>query len=94
VLTAQSFNIQTADVEAAVDWKNGSFIFNNDDIKTAMRKLARWYDVEVSYEGNFNDIYFGGSFPRYANFNESIKILESTNKLKCKIEGRRILIKR
>jgi len=95
ILTAKSFNIQDVDVEEAVDWKNGVFSFNEkENIKVAMRKLARWYDVEMDYEGDFNDISFGGSFSRFSDITESIKILESTNKFKCKIVGRRILIKR
>jgi len=94
VLTDQSFTVENVDVEEAIAWKNGVFLFHNENIKTALQKLARWYDVEVSYEGNFNDINFGGSFSRFSDLEESIQILESTNKLKCKIIGRRIYISR
>jgi len=94
ILTAQSFTIVNVDVEEAIAWKNGVFLFNNENIKSALQKLARWYDVEVSYDGNFNDISFGGSFSRFSDLNETIKILESTDKLKCKIVGRRIYIRK
>lgn len=94
VLTAQSFIIENADLEEAIAWKNGIFLFNNENIKTALQKFARWYDVEIIYKGDFSDINFGGSFSRFANLNESINVLESTNKLKCKIVGRRIYIMR
>ena len=94
-LRADFFYVHEVDVDEAIDWKNGVFSFNDkENIKTALRKVARWYDVEVTYEGDFNDIQFGGSFSRFSELAECIKILESTNKFKCKIVGRRIYIKR
>jgi hypothetical protein len=41
------FDIQ----EDELAWKNGLFSFHDDDRETVMRQLARWYDVEVAYEG-------------------------------------------
>lgn len=45
-------NINTAD---AVAWKQGFFVFRNDNLKTVMRELARWYDVEIIYQPNVNN---------------------------------------
>ncbi len=86
------FEINKVDVEEYIAWKNGFFMFNNEGIKEAMQKLARWYDVEIEYVGNFDGIYFGGSFSKHNNLQETLKILESTDKFKFKIEGRRIKI--
>ncbi|WP_040540547.1 FecR family protein [Pedobacter arcticus] len=94
VMIDQQIKVLAIDAQTVIDWRNGEFIFNDEPIKTAMRKLARWYDVDVVYEGNFDDIYFGGSFSKFVNLNESVKILESTNKLRCKIIGRRVYMKR
>jgi transmembrane sensor len=44
-----------ADVEKAIGWKNGLFIFNGDDLKSVMKQIARWYDVQVVYKGDYND---------------------------------------
>ncbi|HRP34106.1 MAG TPA: FecR domain-containing protein, partial [Agriterribacter sp.] len=41
-------NVDTARVMA---WKNGYFSFNNTDLEMIMKQLARWYDIEVEYEG-------------------------------------------
>lgn len=41
-----------ADLDAALAWKEGRFAFNNADIQQVMNALARWYDVDVKYEGN------------------------------------------
>ena len=92
VFHGAAFDINKVDVEEYIAWKNGFFMFNNEGIKEAMQKLARWYDVEIEYDGNFDGIYFGGSFSKHNNLQETLKILESTDKFKFKIEGRRIKI--
>jgi len=92
VFHGTGFEINQVDVEEYIAWKNGFFVFNNEGIKEAMQKLARWYDVEIEYDGNFDGIYFGGSFSKHNNLQETLKILESTDKFKFKIEGRRIKI--
>jgi len=92
ILNARTFEVKTVDIESVVDWKNGRFIFNDEDIKSAMRKLSRWYDIKVSYEGNFEHINFGGSFSRSNHLADIIKILEATNEFKFEVEGREVKI--
>lgn len=43
--------IPQADIAHVTAWKNGAFSFNGTDLKTVMRQVARWYDIEVSFEG-------------------------------------------
>src|SRR5690606_32701790 len=40
-----------ADITAATAWKKGNFYFKNTSFDLLMRQIARWYDVEVRYEG-------------------------------------------
>ena len=92
VFHGTGFKVSNVDVEEYIAWKNGFFMFNNEGIKEAMQKLARWYDVDIEYVGDFDGIYFGGSFSKHNNLQETLKILESTDKFKFTIEGRRIKI--
>ncbi|SHF25190.1 FecR family protein [Pedobacter caeni] len=94
VQTGQQFKIVAVDTEEFISWKDGYFLFNDEPIHTAMRKLARWYDVQVVYEGDFKDIHFGGSVSKSNSLQKTLKVLQSTNKLKFKVEGRRIKIMR
>lgn len=92
VLTEKDFQILNVDVAEYIAWKNGLFVFNNENIKDAMQKLSRWYDVDIECVGDFEGIEFGGSFPRSNTLQQTLQILESTDKFKFKIEGRRIKI--
>lgn len=48
-----------ADIEKAVGWKDGIFVFKGDDVKFVMNQLARWYDVHVIYKGEVKDKFTG-----------------------------------
>lgn len=86
--------VSKADTESAIDWKNGDFIFNNnDDFKSAMRKIARWYDVDIIY-GSSSDIEMElrGWVSRKNTLSVVLQRIESTGKVHFKIEGRRVTV--
>lgn len=80
------------DVNQFVDWKNGNFYFNDENIESIMRKLARWYDIDVVYQGNVPDAVFGAEISRSKKLSEVLKGLETAGKIHFKIEGRRVTV--
>lgn len=91
-LNQNGFTVNKVDINTAIAWKNGDFIFDNEDLHSIMRKISRWYDVEVLYDNYTDNIHFSGAVSKYKNLSEAIKIMELTNKVKFKIEGRRIRV--
>lgn len=92
ILSKLTFRTLNVDTEEAIAWKNGNFVFANEGIESIMRKIARWYNVEVNYQGKITDNTFVGRVPRFANISEALTILELTNTVHFKIEGRRITV--
>ena len=80
-----------ANVEEAIAWKNGNFNFEYADIKTVMRQLARWYDVDIIYQGNITTEKFVGEIPRNSKLTEVFKILELSN-VHFKVEDRKVTV--
>jgi ferric-dicitrate binding protein FerR (iron transport regulator) len=81
-----------ADTEAVVAWKNGDFVFH-EDLQAALRKVARWYDVEVVYDADApTQLQLGGWISRQKNLSQVLHLLESTGKVHFKLEGRRVLV--
>ncbi|HTI11010.1 MAG TPA: FecR domain-containing protein [Puia sp.] len=69
----------SVNVEDVIAWKNGYFNFDNVDLQTVMRQLARWYDVEVKYSGpvpSWGD--FKGEIGRNLSLAQVLKILGQT----------------
>jgi transmembrane sensor len=81
------------DIEEAVAWKNGLFLFNNADLGTIMRQIERRYDVEeVVYAGEVPSKHFTGQISRDTKLPQVLKMLELSGVISFKIEGRRIIV--
>jgi ferric-dicitrate binding protein FerR (iron transport regulator) len=92
VLTDNSrIKIETIDPSEAIAWKEGDIILDAD-IQTIMRQLSRWYDIEVIYEGKVSEEEFGGTISRNKNISEVLNVLQSTGRVRFKIEGRRVTV--
>jgi ferric-dicitrate binding protein FerR (iron transport regulator) len=94
MLRSGNLEVSNVDTQEAIAWKNGDFMFKNEHIESIMRKLSRWYDIEVSYEGDMSDLIFIGVVSRSKNISAVLKIMESTGNIHFKIEGRRVTIRR
>jgi ferric-dicitrate binding protein FerR (iron transport regulator) len=94
ILNRGSGNIKvaSADLEQAIAWKNGYFIFYNENIESIMRKVSRWYNVDVVYQGNLSNKDFVGTISRNKNISELLKMLELTGAVHFSIDGRRITV--
>lgn len=73
-------------------WKNQKFAFDDASMYEVMETIARWYDVEVSYEGDFSESSFNGTISRYEGFENLLEIIELTGKVKFKVSGRRVVV--
>jgi transmembrane sensor len=78
--------------EGSVAWKNGDFMFVNEDIYTVMRQISRWYDVDIEYKGDFKDLQFRGVISRFKNITEVLKLLQLTDAVHFKVVGRRVIV--
>jgi transmembrane sensor len=83
--------IKDIDTTAVIAWKNGMTSFSNADIKTILRIISRWYNVDVEYTGSIPDKEFAGAIPRNSKLSEVFKVLE-LNGIHFKTVGRKIIV--
>lgn len=83
--------INDVDVELAVAWKNGYTAFKSMDIKSIMRLVERWYDVDVVYKGEMPGRTFSGEVSRGADLTQLLRIFEAS-KINFSMEGRKIIV--
>lgn len=74
-----------------IAWKDGSFYFNRADIRTIMRQVSRWYDVEIVYEGVPKAKTFSGMVSRMNDVSQVLLIMERAG-VRFRIEGRKIFV--
>ncbi|ATP57208.1 anti-sigma factor [Pedobacter ginsengisoli] len=92
LLAKSSLVIRNADTQEAVAWKNGDFIFNNEDFGSILRQVARWYNVEIIDNGNHENLHLSGTVSRSKNISAVLKALEITGKVKFMIDGNRVIV--
>lgn len=86
--------VREVSITQVVDWKNGMFVFDEQPLEVILRKAARWYDVEISYENqDAKSIVFKGNLPRYGKLPELLKILESGSDIRFTLKGNRLIVK-
>jgi transmembrane sensor len=85
--------IKDADTEKAVAWKDGLFMFDDENLAAIMRQISRWYNVEVVFEdAGLQNKLFSGSVSRFSNASQVLSKLALTGSVHFKITGRRILV--
>lgn len=92
-------DVRSVASEDAIAWKNGYFMFVDEDIKSIMRKLSRWYDFTVEYQGNVENERFAAMISRTKNISEVLQMFESTGSIQFKImpgdasgKGKKVII--
>jgi transmembrane sensor len=78
--------VEDANTDEVMAWKEGYFDFSGNDIRSVMRQLARWYDVEVEYQGKITGSRFSGIISRHNSLSAVVKMLESTGAVKFRVE--------
>lgn len=91
----EDFAVRSVDVFRYTSWVKGKIICKDEPLEVIMKKLARWYDIDVKYADEATKkIRFGCNVNRYQNIEPFLELLESTKKLTVKKEGKIIELKR
>ncbi|RYE13030.1 MAG: FecR family protein [Sphingobacteriales bacterium] len=83
--------VSNANVENVLAWRNGYFNFKDEKLESVMRKLSRWYNIEVEYKGDLPDKLFEGEIPRNINLSQVLKVLQVAN-IHFTVDGKRIIV--
>lgn len=79
------------DIDQVMAWKNGLFNFNKLSLQEVMKQIARWYDVEVLYQGEVKPKKFGGEIQRDLNLSEVLEGLKETG-IHFRIEEKKLIV--
>lgn len=88
----KTITVSNVDAEQAIDWQKGYFSFDNESVESIMRKISRWYNVEVEYKDNIRYRKFAGRISKFENVSQILKIMEKTKVIHFKMEEGRIIV--
>lgn len=92
VFDGNMLKVEPANIQDELDWKEGYFRFNEEPLESIMRKMARWYDIEVEYKDEaIKQLRFGGVIKRVDDASKLLELLEMTGKIKYQQQGHKII---
>lgn len=93
VLTAKGLDVKQVDADEMIAWKNGYFMFNNEKQESIMRKIARWYNVQVEYaDASAKEVTYYGSISRFENVSKVLRKFEQTGEVRFEINKNKITV--
>jgi len=93
MLAQHRFKVIQADTDDETAWKNGMFRFSDESLESIMRKISRWYDVDIEYENNdARQLPLTGIITHFTNVSQVLRMLELTRQVHFKIAGKKIIV--
>ncbi len=90
-----SISVSNVDTEIAVAWKNGYFHFDDEKLESVMKKISRWYDLDVEYKDpSLKNELFAAYSTRFANVSKLLKLMNQVGDMSFELDGKTILISR
>jgi hypothetical protein len=87
-LKAQVLKVRAVNTAYVMSWKDGFFMFDNEELVSVMNKIARWYDVKVIYrsEAVKKETFFG-TISKSKTVNKVLEHLALTKTVSFDVEG-------
>lgn len=93
LVSVSGIAIKEVDVDEAIAWKNGYFMFNNERQESILRKVARWYNVEVEYaDPAAKDVMYYGTVSRFEKISKVLTKFEQTGEVRFDIKGNKVIV--
>jgi transmembrane sensor len=83
--------MESADLESALAWKDGQFIFKMAPLDQVMAQVSHWYDAKIVYKDNNTD-HFNARIPRDVPVSKLLHLLEATGRVHFKVEYKTITV--
>ena len=81
---AGKITVEDVEVDPHIAWIQGIFYFKKSPLKAVLGQLARWYDVQVVYEGEIPQTNVFGELDRKLPLGTVLKLLERGG-LQCRV---------
>lgn len=79
----EKYDVHRADVSSVISWLENKFSFRDEKLEVILKKIARWYGVEVFYEESaLRERCYTGKMPSDVPLPELLEMLNHTTDIK------------
>lgn len=82
------YDVHRADISSVISWLENKFSFSDEKLEVILKKIARWYGVEVFYEESaLRERCYTGKMPNDVPLPELLEMLNHTTDIKYILRG-------
>lgn len=85
-------SVQPANMRTVSAWYRGYFDFTDQNIRSVMPQIARWYDVEVVFQSAVSDQLLEGDVSRFDKVEDVLAVLSAIGAADFQVKGRKIIV--
>lgn len=76
-----------------IDWKNGEFVFRNENTYEVLQRIGRWYDLDVGHiDKKVANERFSGSISRYGDLQTVLDIMSEAGNIQFSLKNRTVTV--
>lgn len=91
-IVGKTIVVSDADINRDLAWVNGNFIFRREELQSILRKLSRWYDVEIECPPELTSMKFTGKVSRSQPLSAVVEMISSLDKIHIQLKERRLIV--
>jgi len=80
--------VKQVDAQLYSKWREGLFVFEEEQLEEIMLTLSRWYNIRVFFQNDaVRHLKFSGKLPRFKTCNELLEMIEKTAEVKFEVKN-------
>lgn len=84
---------RAVDTHTYTSWKNGLFIFDDEELGVILQRIGRWYNVSVQYDDTgLEHTRFTIHIDKYQPITEVLQLIEITKAVDFELENKTIIV--
>ncbi len=93
VLSGNGIKVNAVNTDESIAWKNGYFKFDNEKQESIMRKISRWYNVQVEYaDQEAKEVMYYGTMSRFEKISQVLRKFEQTGEVRFDLKGNKLIV--
>ncbi|WP_318271279.1 FecR family protein [Sphingobacterium cellulitidis] len=89
-----TISVTEANIKQDLAWINGNFIFQREELQSILRKISRWYDLDIECPQELGKMKFTGKVSRNQPLSAVIAMISATDKIQVQLKERRLIVKK
>lgn len=87
------FALGNFEADEVLAWKSGLFHFSDENLESVMRKISRWYDVDIVYvDERIKKLPLSGIITQFSNISKVLHMLELTGEVRFVLSDHKITV--